>query len=306
MQAGIAATDDSPDRFRELGVELIEGEGRVTGYSTVTVETADGVRQLEPRFILICTGSRPAVPPIPGLAEVDYLTSENIFELDRPPESLVMIGGGPIASEMAQAMVRLGVPTTVLEMAHRLVPRDEPELADRLAQILRSEGVDLHLSTAASAVQRGGDGVIVETDDQQFTAAGVVIATGRIANVETLGLDKFGDPRPAPTGSRSTAATAPSCPSIYVVGDAAAGRPQFTHSAAHDAVLAVRDMFLPGRGSPSQLVPWCTFTDPELAHVGLTAAEARERHGDRAVTVYRRELAAQRSCTGRWHTPRGC
>lgn len=301
IQAGIAATDDSPDRFRELGVELVEGEGRITGYSTVTVDAADGIRELDTRFILVCTGSRPAVPPIPGLAAVDYLTSENIFELDRPPESLVMIGGGPIASELAQSMVRLGVPTTVLEMAHRLVPLDEPELSDRLAQILRSEGLDLHLSTAASSVEAGGDGVIVAAGEQQFTAAGLVVAAGRIANVESLGLDKFGILAGA-GGVEVDGRNRTLVPNIYVVGDAAAGRPQFTHSAAHDAVLAVRDMFLPGRGNPSHLVPWCTFTDPELAHVGLTAAEARERHGKRAVTVYRRELAHNDRARADGHT----
>ena len=290
VQASIAATDDSPDRFRDLGVEFVEGEGRVTGYSQVTVTTAEGTRQLDTRFILICTGSRPAIPPIAGLAEVDYLTSENLFELDRPPRSLVMIGGGPIASEMAQAMVRLGVPTTVLEMDHRLVPRDEPELADRLATVLRDDGVELHLATTATAVRRGGDGVIVDTSENEFTAAGLLIAAGRTSNVETLGLDKFGIPT-GPAGVQVDGRNRTLVPSIYVVGDAAAGRPQFTHAAAHDAVLAVRDMFLPGRGSPSSLVPWCTFTDPELAHVGLTAAEARDRHGSRAVTVYRHELA---------------
>jgi pyruvate/2-oxoglutarate dehydrogenase complex dihydrolipoamide dehydrogenase (E3) component len=301
VQAGIAATDDSPERFTELGVELIEGDGTVTGYSEVTVETASGPRRLDTRFVLVCTGSRPAIPPIPGLAEVDYLTSENLFELDRPPESLVMIGGGPIASELAQAMVRLGVPTTVLEMAHRLVPRDEPELADRLGQILRREGVDLHLSTAAAAVKSGGDGVIVETPDQQFTAAGLMIATGRTANVETLGLDKFGIPTSA-DGVEVDGRNRTLVPSIYVVGDAAGGRPQFTHSAAYDAVLAVRDMFLPGRGNPPHLVPWCTFTDPELAHVGLTAAEARQRHGDRSVTVHRHELAHNDRARADGHT----
>lgn len=290
IQASIAATDDSPDRFTELGVELIEGDGRVTGYSEVTVDTINGSRRLDTRFVLVCTGSRPAIPPIPGLAEVDYLTSENIFELDRPPESLVMIGGGPIASEIAQAMVRLGVPTSVLEMAHRLVPRDEPELADRLGQILRRDGVDLHLSTAATGVKPDGNGVVVETDDGEFSAAGLVIATGRAANVETLGLDQFGI-QTSTEGVVVDGRNRTLVPSIYVVGDAAAGRPQFTHSAAYDAVLAVRDMFLPGRGHPPQLVPWCTFTDPELAHVGLTAAEARQRHGDRNVTVYRHELA---------------
>ncbi len=290
VQAAIAATDDSPDRFRELGVELVEGTGRVTGYRQVTVDTTDGVRELDTRFVLVCTGSRPAIPPIPGLAEVGFLTSETLFELDRPPESLVMIGGGPIATEMAQAMVRLGVRTTVLEMAHRLVPRDEPELADRLGQILRDEGVEIRLATTATAVRAGGDGVVVETADGEFTAAGLVVATGRSANVESLGLDRFGIPVGA-GGIEVDGRNRTLVPSVYVVGDAAADRPQFTHSAAHDAVLAVRDMFFPGRGVPAHLVPWCTFTEPELAHVGLTAAEARERHGSRNVSVHRHELA---------------
>ncbi len=290
VQASIAATDDSPDRFRELGVDLVVGTARVSGYRQVTVDTEEGVVELHTRFILVCTGSRPSIPPLPGLAEVDVITSENLFELDRPPESLVMIGGGPIATELAQSMVRLGVPTTVLEMSHRLVPRDEPELADRLGQILRKEGVDLHLATTASAVRKGGDGVIVETDEGEFTAAGLVVATGRAANVEALGLDRFGVPVGA-AGVEVDGRNRTLVPSIYVVGDAAADRPQFTHSAAHDAVVAVRDMFFPGRGAPAQLVPWCTFTEPELAHVGLTAAEAREKHGARNVTVHRRELA---------------
>jgi len=289
IQAGIATTDDSPERFRELGVELVEGDARVTGYREVTVDTADGPRILTTRYILVCTGSRPAIPSIPGLDTVPYLTSESLFEIDRPPRSLVMIGGGPIATEMAQSMVRLGVPTTVIEMAHRLVPRDEPELADRLGRILRDEGVDIHLATSATAVAPGGDGVVVETDEGDFTAEGLVVATGRHANVDGLGLDAFGIPI-GPDGAEVDGRNRTLVSSIYVVGDAAAGRPNFTHSAAHDAALAVRDMFFPGTGSPVHLVPWCTFTDPELAHVGLTAAQARERHGDGAVTVHRHEL----------------
>jgi pyruvate/2-oxoglutarate dehydrogenase complex dihydrolipoamide dehydrogenase (E3) component len=290
VQADVAATDDNPDRFREMGVDLFEGTARVTGYRQVTVQTDDEAVELETRYTLVCTGSRPAIPALPGLDEVEYLTSENLFTLDRPPASLVMIGGGPIASELAQAMVRLGVPTTVVEQAHRLVPRDEPELADRLGQILRDEGVDLHLATTAMSVRHGGDGVIVETDEGDFTAAGLLVATGRASNVEMLGLEKFGIPHSA-EGVEVDERNRTLVPSIYVVGDAAADRPRFTHAAAHDAVLAVRDMFFPGRGAPAHLVPWCTFTDPELAHVGLTAAQARERHGTRAVRVYRHELA---------------
>jgi pyruvate/2-oxoglutarate dehydrogenase complex dihydrolipoamide dehydrogenase (E3) component len=290
IQSQIAQTDDSPDRFRSLGVELIAGTARLTGYRQVTVETLEGTRELNTRYILVCTGSRPDVPPIPGLDTVDYLTSESIFEIDRPPRSLVMIGGGPIATELAQAMVRLGVPTTVIEMAHRLVPRDEPELADRLGRILRAEGVALHRSTSATAVRNGGDGVIVETADGEFTAAGLVVATGRHANVESLGFEKFAIPADR-DGVEVDGRNRTLVPSIYVVGDAAKGRPDFTHTAAHDAVVAVRDMFFPGTGNPAQLVPWCTFTEPELAHVGLTAAEARERHGDGSVAVHRHELA---------------
>ena len=290
VRAGIATSDDSPDRFRRLGVDLVTGSGRITGYRQVTVDTDDGPVVLDGRFVLVCTGSRPSMPSIPGLHDVPVLTSENLFDRSRPPDSLVMIGGGPIATELAQAMVRLGVPTTVVEMAHRLVPRDEPELADRLGRILRAEGVDLRLATTATAVRAGGDGVVVETSDGEHTAAGLLVATGRVANVERLGLDAFGIPVTA-AGAEVDGRNRTLVPSIYVVGDAAAGRPRFTHAAAHDAVLAVRDMFLPGRGAPAQLVPWCTFTDPELAHVGLTAAEARDRHGSRLVTVYRHELA---------------
>jgi pyruvate/2-oxoglutarate dehydrogenase complex dihydrolipoamide dehydrogenase (E3) component len=290
VQAGIAATDDSPDRFREMGVDLVFGTARVTGYRQVTVETDDGTRELNTRYVLVCTGSRPSVPPIPGIAEVPFLTNETIFELDAPPSSFVMIGGGPIGAELAQSLVRLGVPTTVLEMAPRLVPRDEPELADRLVQILRADGVDVHLSTAAKAVRRDGDGVVVETADDEHEADGLLVAAGRTSNVESLGLDALGIPVSA-AGAEVDGRNRTLVPSIYVVGDAALGRPQFTHAAAHDAVLAVRDMFFPGRGSPPQLIPWCTFTEPELAHVGLTAAEAREKYGSRTVSVHRHELA---------------
>ena len=224
VRADIAATDDSPDRFRALGVDLVEGTGRVTGYREVTVDTDDGPLVLETRYVLVCTGSRPAVPPIPGLADVDHLTSETLFEIDRPPDSLIVIGGGPIAVEIAQSMVRLGVATTVLEVAPRLLGQDEPELADRLATILRHEGVDLRLATEATEVRRGGDGVIVETDDGSVTAAGLLVATGRTANVESLGLPAFGIPV-SNAGVTVDGRNRTLVPNIYVVGDAAAGRP---------------------------------------------------------------------------------
>lgn len=290
IQAEIASGDDSPERFRGMGVDVVEGTARITGPTQVTVDTGDGERVLDTRFVLVCTGSRPTIPAIPGLAGVPHLTSDTFFALDRPPSSLVIIGGGPIAAELAQAMVRLGVPATVVEQAPRLVPRDEPELADRLGHVLRREGVGLRLATAVAAVREGGDGVVVETGDGDVTAAGVLVATGRTSNVDELGLDHFAIPW-GPDGIEVDGRNRTHVPTIYVVGDAAAGRPRSTHSAAYDAVVAVRDMFFPGRGSPAQLVPWCTFTDPELARVGLTAAEARDRYGARAITVHRHDLA---------------
>ena len=289
VQASIAATDDSPDRFRAMGVDLYEGTARVTGYTEVTVSTDDGDEVLSTRYVLVCTGSRPTIPPIEGLAEIDVLTSENLFELERPPTSLAVVGGGPIAVEIAQAMVRLGVPTRIFEQEPRLVVRDEPELSERLTAILREEGVDVHLGTTVSSVEPTRAGVAIDTDDGRFEAAGLLIAAGRTANVEALGLDRFGIPV-GPEGAAVDGRNRTLVPTIYVVGDAAAGRDNFTHLAAHDAAMAVRDMFFPGRGAPPQLVPWCTFTDPELAHVGLTAAEARDKFGSRSVSVHRHEL----------------
>lgn len=290
VQASIAATDDSAERFRELGVDVVEGTARVTAPREVTVDHPAGTRVLTTRHVLVCTGSRPTIPPIAGLADTPFLTSEDLFELDRPPASVVLIGGGPVGSELAQAFVRLGVPTTVLEAGPRLLGREEPELSERLTTILRGEGVDVRLATTASEVRRGGDGVVVVAGDREVTAAGVVVAAGRTANVDALGLDRLGivaGPRGAEVDGRSRTVV----PNVYVVGDAAAGRPRFTHSAAHDAVLAVRDMFFPGRGLAARLVPRCTFTDPELASVGLTAAAARETYGPRTVRVHRRDLA---------------
>ncbi|MFZ9040504.1 MAG: dihydrolipoyl dehydrogenase family protein [Ilumatobacteraceae bacterium] len=290
VREAVAGTGTNAALLRSLGVDVYEGSARITGARAVTVDTGSGTVDLACRFVLVSTGSRPTIPPLPGLHEIEHLTSDTLFELERPPASLVMIGGGPIATELAQAMVRLGVPTTVVEAAHRLVPTDEPELADRLGQVLRSEGVDLRLATTATGVRPGGDGVIVETDDGEHTAAGLLIASGRTANVDGLGLDRLGVPVTS-SGIEVDGRNRTLVPTIYVVGDAAVGRPPYAHSAAHDAVTAVRDMFLPGRSVPAQLVPWCTFTDPELAGVGLTASDARERYGRRSVRVLRHDLA---------------
>lgn len=290
VQAEIAATDDSPDRFRAMGAELVIGEARITGPREVTVATAEGDRVLATRFVLVCTGSRAAVPPIAGIDSVPFLTSDHLFELDRPPESLVILGGGPIAVELGQGLQRLGVATTLVERERRLLPREEPDLAERLALVLQREGVGLRLGVAAERISAAGDGVAVELADGTVERAkGLLVATGRVANVDALGLDALGL-EVGPEGVHVDGRSRTHVPTIYAVGDAAAGRPPFTHTAAYDAAAAIRDMFFPGRGLAPALVPWCTFSDPELARVGLTAAEARAVHGERSVTVHRHEL----------------
>ncbi|CAA9219114.1 MAG: Mercuric ion reductase [uncultured Acidimicrobiales bacterium] len=281
VQRQIATTDDDPGRYESLGVELIKGAARLVDGTTVEV----GGRRLDTRFVLLCTGSRPAMPPVPGLAEAGYLTSESFFELDRCPGSLVFIGGGPIGMELAQACQRLGVTTTVLQRAPSILPRDEPELASRLADLLVEEGVGLRLGTAATAVEvlPGGRKVVVASgdgDEARFEAEEIFVCTGRDPNVEGLGLDELGikvGPRGIETDDRGRTALK----TVYAAGDVA-GRTLFTHSAAYEGVRALRDMFFPGKGTVDATIPWCTFTDPELAHVGLTSTEAKDRYGDDA------------------------
>jgi pyruvate/2-oxoglutarate dehydrogenase complex dihydrolipoamide dehydrogenase (E3) component len=295
IQQEIAATDDNPERFEGLGVEVVYGNARITGPNTVTVMPAPGSggaeRALETRIVLLCTGSRPATPPIEGLREAGYLTSENLFEIERAPKSIVMIGGGPIAIEMAQAFARLGVRTTVLQKGPGILPRDEPSLVALLTQKLRDEGVDLRLNVDTERVTTSDGRKIVHGSENgepaRWEGEELLVAVGRRPNVEGLGLEEVGvkvGKRGVEVDERMRTAV----PSIYAAGDLA-GRYLFTHSAGYEGVRAVRDAFYPGKGKVTDFVPWCTFTDPELAHAGLTVAEAEAKHAD-DVEVYRIEL----------------
>jgi len=289
VQRSIAESDDDPERFRDLGVEVVHGSASVTGPHEVTV---DGVRRLEARVVLLCTGSRPAVPPLPGLAEAGYLSSEDVFELDRAPRSVVVIGAGPVGVEMAQAFARLGIRTTLLQRHPTILPRDEPSLAAALAEQLVAEGVELHVEVETTAVTAEGSTKTVHGtaggQERSWSAEEIFVATGRRPNAEGLGLEALGvavGPRGVAVDDRGRTAVR----SVYAVGDLV-GRHLFTHAAGYEAVRAVRDAFFPGRGAVTDLIPWCTFTDPELAHAGMTTAEAEVRYGD-AVDVWRLELA---------------
>lgn len=295
IQSEIGSTDDDPARFEAEGVEIVRGSARVVGPNTVRVmgeATSARDRDLEARFILVCTGSRPAVPPIDGLQDAGFLTSETLWDLERAPASMVMIGAGPISTEMSQAFARLGITTTVLQKGPRILPRDEPDLVDILVAKLRAEGVDLRLNVEIERVAVSGPRKIVfgseNGEPARWEGEELLVATGRRPNVEGLGLEEVGV-KVGRAGIEVDERMRTAVPSIYAAGDVA-GRFLFTHSAGYEAVRAVRDAFYPGKGKVTDFVPWCTFTDPELAHAGLTVAEAELRHGD-DVEVYRLDLS---------------
>jgi pyruvate/2-oxoglutarate dehydrogenase complex dihydrolipoamide dehydrogenase (E3) component len=285
VQQELATSDDSAERFEADGVEFRYGPASLTGPNTVAVAE----QEVSGRFILLCTGSRPFVPPIDGLAEASFLTSETIWDLERAPESLTFIGAGPIAVEMAQAFTRLGVRVTALSRDERILVRDEPDLSERLLALLRGEGVDVRLGVEIERVTvEAGEKVVHLAGGERVGAAEIFVGTGRVPNTEGLGLEGLGievTGKGVTTDDRMRTAVK----SVYAAGDLA-GRFLFTHSAGFEAARAVRNMFFPGSSSGAFMVPWATFTDPELAHAGMTEAEAREEHGDDDVQVWRQEL----------------
>lgn len=285
VQASIAATDDNPQRYRDLGVELVHGVARLTGSTEVTVqrEGADDL-VLPTRFVLLCTGSRPHLPPITGLDPAAVLTSENLFTLTAPPASIAIVGGGPMGVEMAQALQRLGVATTVFQRARTLLPREEPALVEQLTEQLRAEGVQVHCTADVRSIEgTPADGfevhAVVGDDATSIHASvgGVLIAAGRSPNCEQLGLEELGIDV-SERGVRVDERGRTTVRTIYAAGDVA-GRRLLTNSAGYEAVRAVRDMFFPGKGSLDAAVPACVFTDPELASVGLTADQAEDAYG---------------------------
>ncbi|HEY0832342.1 MAG TPA: FAD-dependent oxidoreductase [Azospirillum sp.] len=278
------APHDSQERFEGLGVRVIRAAARFVDADTVE---AGGVRIKARRFVL-ATGSRPLVPPIPGLDGVPYLTNETLFARTAAPGHLIVLGGGPIGVEMAQAHRRLGARVTIVEK-QTLLPRDDPELVEVVRRRLTAEGVELVEGVGVAAVERAGDGVAALLEDgRRIDGTDLLVAAGRRANVEGLGLDAAGvettkagvvvDARLRTTNRR-----------VFAVGDVTGG-PAFTHMAGHQAGIVIRNALFrwPARADRAA-VPWVTYGDPELAHVGLTEAQARDRHG--AVRVLRAPFA---------------
>ncbi|WP_112324255.1 dihydrolipoyl dehydrogenase family protein [Oceanibium sediminis] len=269
------APHDSVERFESLGVRVITDYGSFISRNTVD---AGGTR-ISARRIVIATGSRPFVPPIPGLEGVTCHTNETIFDLQERPDHLIIIGGGPIGLEMAQAHVRLGSRVTVLEWAAAL-GKDDPELAAIVLESFRTEGVAIVEGAQAERVT-GADGEITVHTKGGGTHTGshLLMAVGRTPNIERLNLDKAGvahDGRGISVDKRLRTSNR----QVYAIGDTVAGGLQFTHVANYHAGIVIRQALfgLPARATAHH-IPWATYTDPELAQVGLTEAQARQKHG---------------------------
>jgi len=269
--------NDSQERFEGLGVRVLRTTGRLTGPDMVEA----GDTRIKARRIVIATGSSPATPPIPGLESVPFLTNETVFENRVLPRHLIVIGGGPIGIEMAQAHRLLGADVTVLEAQPRIMPKDDPELVTLLAERLRADGVAIRTGVAIQRIERAGEAiaVVLAAGEERIVGSHLLVAAGRRANLDTLDLEKAGIARGAKGELVLDRRLRTTNRRVYAVGDAAGG-PQFTHVASYHAGIVLRNILfrLPAKVDYRAL-PWVTYSEPELAQVGLTEAEAVARHG---------------------------
>ena len=286
------APHDSVERYTGLGVEVIEGAAKITSPWTVDVTTAEGTRTLTTRSIVIAAGARPFVPPIPGLEEVGYLTSDTVWNLRTLPKRLIVLGGGPIGSELTQTFARLGSQVTQVEMAPRILIREDPEVSELVTARFRAEGIAVLVNHKAKrfTVENGEKILIAEHagGEVRIPFDAVLVAVGRVANTTGYGLEELGIPTTPARTVETNEFLQTRYPNIYAAGDVA-GPFQFTHTAAHQAWYAsVNALFAPFKmfKADYSVIPWSTFVDPEVARVGLNEQEARDRGIPHEVTVY--------------------
>ncbi len=316
-QQTIEREHDNPERFREMGVNVIFGEGHFESPTTFVVQDTENNQTLtlKSKKFVIATGSRPTAPHIPGIDSVNYLDSENVWELDQLPERLLVIGAGPIGVELGQAFHRLGAKVTILQRSDRILTKEDPEVSEKMLDYLREDGVEILLNTnpvqidpikASLSQELNPDIAVWETqntetseeyriqlktadtgDEREMVVDRILIAAGRKPNIEGLELEKIGV-KVGKRGIEVNNKLQTTVKSIYAAGDVI-GHYLFTHVAAFQATQIVRNICFPGSGAVDySVVPWATFCDPEVARCGLTEAEAREKHG--AIDVFRVDL----------------
>ena len=271
-------SDESPQTLREEGIDVIEDRAEFLDNRKLVA----GGTEISAKRFLICTGATPFIPPIPGLDRTPFLTYETFWQLQTLPSRLVIIGGGPIGSEVAQACQRLGSQVTLIEALDRILPGDDPEAAQLVAQSLAADGVDLRLSAPVDSVGAGcaADTVSVSAGGVAVAADALLVAVGRRPTVSGLGLEAAGIAH-TERGICVNHHLRTRVKNIYAAGDCIGGH-QFTHYAGFQGALAVRNALLPGnsRGIVNW-IPWATFTDPEIAQTGYTETQARDHHGHR-------------------------
>ena len=268
----LLAPADAAERFRGLGVDVFLGAGRFTGPDTVEV----GGQTLRFLKAVVATGTRPAWPPVPGMADSGFITNETVFNLTDRPGRLAVIGAGPIGCELSQAFARFGTRVTLLDLVPTVLPREDPDAAAVVARALRRDGIEPRLGVDLVRVDRDGrDRVLHFKDGTEVRADEILVAAGRSPNVEGLGLDAA-DVAYGAHGIRVDDRLRTTNRRVYAAGDVCT-RFQFTHAADALARVAVQNALFFGRAKASSLViPWCTYTEPELAHVGLTHRGADE------------------------------
>ncbi len=279
---------DSVERYTGLGVDVIEGEGRITSPWTVEVNG----RTLTTRNIVIATGASPFVPPIPGIDTVEYLTSDTLWQLKTQPKRLIVLGGGPIGSELTQAFNRLGSEVWLVEREEKIMDREDPEISEMVREKFVAEGIHVMINTTAVGVETnaGEKQLVCERDGETIKIAfdEIIVAVGRKPNTTGFGAEELG----ITLNPKGTIATneylQTDYPNIYAVGDVA-GPYQFTHTASHQAwYAAVNSLFGTFKKfrADYRVIPWATFTDPEVARVGLNELEAKEQNIPYEVTTY--------------------
>jgi len=279
---------DSMARFTSLGVECIAGDAKITSPYSVEVNG----RTINTRAIIIATGGRPMVPPVPGLNEVGYLTSDTIWTLRELPKRLLVVGGGPIGCELAQAFNNLGAEVTQVDMAKRIMPREDAEVSELVMAQFRKQGIQLLTSHKLTRFGKDGGTKFMEAEHEGETVRvefdQVLLAIGRKANVEGFGLEEMNMPLTAQGTIEVNNAMQTAFPTIFACGDVA-GPYQFTHMASFQAFFAAINSLLGGwwrLRAKYNVVPWATFTDPEVARVGLSETEAKARGIRYEVTRY--------------------